>query len=49
MYAGFRQEILERGDYLNEVGISYRDRINLIQYMKDWEALVNTVLNFWVP
>jgi hypothetical protein len=48
---------LERGDYLKEIGIycrikyntSFRDRINLIQYMKEWVAFVNTVLKLRVP
>jgi hypothetical protein len=32
-----------------EIGCHFMDRISLAQDMKQWRALVNTVMNLWVP
>jgi hypothetical protein len=34
---------------LKEIGCEGMDRINLSQDKNKWQALVNTVLNLWVP
>jgi hypothetical protein len=35
--------------YLRETGFEGLDWINMAQDRDQWQALVNVVLNFWVP